>query len=95
MGPNLQHAQALETILGIFFQKYGDFFPAQDIRSGTPKEPPTAKLLFDQAQRATMHKAAGSDGWKPYELRLLPLPAWTERRKVMQLGRDLHKSPKA
>ena len=42
-----------------------------------------------------MHKAAGSDGWRPYELRYLPVGAWEERRKVIKLGRTLHRSPQA
>ena len=34
------------------------------------------------------------DGWKPYELKLLPLSAWTKRRQLLCVTRKVHKSPK-
>ena len=33
------------------------------------------------------------DGWRPYELKLLPVKAWTNRRTLLCLSRRTHKSP--
>jgi hypothetical protein len=74
----------------IFEKAYSASFP---VKGGAPSEPPTDKELFQQAQRATPDTNGGMDGWKPYELKLLPLIAWTKRRSLLCLSRRVHKSP--
>jgi len=74
----------------IFEKHYAAYFPS---KQGAPIEPPTDVQLFQQAQRAEPDTNAGMDGWKPYELKLLPLCAWTKRRKLLCVSRKVHKSP--
>ena len=71
-----------------FLDKYGQFQPRSD---QCPTRLPTASELHKQAQKAETRTAAGSDGWRPIELKYLPLIVWEKRTTVLatcaQLGR--------
>jgi len=64
----------------VFEKNYEAYFPN---KQNALNEPPTDVQLFQQAQRAAPDTNAGMDGWKPYELKLLPLSAWTKRRVLL------------
>ena len=48
-------------------------------------EPPTAEALFERAKANKEDVAAGLDGWRPYELRFLPLEAWEIRAQILKI----------
>jgi hypothetical protein len=73
-----------------FEEHHAAFFPC---KTGAPTCPPSDEQLYFQAQRATADTNAGMDGWKPYELKLLPKYAWTKRRQLLCLSRKVHTSP--
>ena len=76
------------------WEDFHDFFGQYVVyRAGAPEGPPDARLLWDQAQKAKPHAASGMDGWRPCELRLLPVEAWEQRRKVMGLQQKLGRYP--
>ena len=41
------------------------------------------------------NSAPGSDGWLPRELKLLPLAAWEQRSRILQLMADTGELPKS
>ena len=69
--------------------------PYIERKPGAPKGPPTDGAMFRQAQRAASGTASGMDGWKPVELKQLPLEAWTQRRRVTCISFKLGKRPSA
>ena len=75
-----------------FFDKYVEFHAQCD---GCPMGSPSAKLMHSRAKRAANDTAAGSDGWRPRELKLLPYYAWVERKEVLDLAAPLCWFPKA
>jgi len=51
--------------------KYGKFTKGM----AAPDNLPTAEQLFARAQRAMEGTSGGADGWRPRELKVLPLEA--------------------
>ena len=54
---------------------------------------PTAEDLHRYASRARESSTPGLDGWKPAELKRLPLAAWKKRKLVLDLAVELKKWP--
>ena len=73
-----------------FLCSYGQYFsPA----TRAPTDIPAAEVLFRRAQNAAGLIAAGSDGWKPFELKALPLEAWVHRRRILELASIIGRYP--
>ena len=69
-----------------FLATYGQYYrPATQ----APTDPPPAEAMHRRAQKAAELTAAGSDGWKPFELNALPLLAWVYRRRILCLAAEL------
>ena len=49
--------------------------------------------VFHVASHADNEAAAGRDGFRPIELKALPLYAWTQRQRVLALAHDIGKWP--
>ena len=60
-----------------------------------PTRLPTGEELYKQAKKMEANTAAGSDGWRPAELKRLPLSAWHKRHSVLQLCAKLGGCPDA
>ena len=75
---------------GNFLEAYGQYQPHQE---GVPRELPTGKQLRARSQKAGDETAAGSDGWRPVELKALPLAAWDTRAKHLRLCAKKGKYP--
>ena len=75
-----------------FLRDYGRY---QQHNGDCPKTLPNAKMLHQRAKKAEQDTVPGPDGWRPRELKLLPLIAWEQRILVLQLSAELAKSPKA
>ena len=71
-----------KDLWGPFQAKYGHLITKIPDVSG---EPLTAQELHAQAARTWSGSAAGLDGWKPLELKFLPLEAWRSRGQVEAL----------
>ena len=69
-----------------FVNTYGHHFRPS---TQAPTDLPAAEALHKRAQKAAELNAAGSDGWKPFELKALPIEAWVHRRRVLGLAADL------
>ena len=52
-----------------------------------------AQELYNRAQRTKSDTAAGSDAWKPVELKALPQAAWEARATIFQLSSELARYP--
>ena len=50
-----------------------------------PDNLPTPEQLFARAQRAKDSTSGGADGWRPRELKTLPLEAWEYRAVLVKL----------
>ena len=68
-----------------------DFYPTEKPPSG----PPPAKMMHQQAQRASPKARGAMDGAMPIELKQLPLEAWERRHEVLSLARRLRRHPKS
>ena len=55
---------------------------------------PNGDDLYNRAQKVKNGSAAGSDGWKPCELKALPRQAWHTRAQILALAAELGKYPK-
>jgi len=62
-----------------FSAEYGKYITTI---SSLNTDPLTAAELAAQAKRTWNGSAAGLDGWKPAELKALPMPAWSARMRV-------------
>ena len=71
-----------EDLWPAFQEAYGEFITAME---NVNADPITASELMEQAKRMWSGGAAGLDGWKPAEYKLLPLAAWQARRHVEML----------
>ena len=60
-----------------------------------PSRLPTAKELHKQAQKAEARTAAVSDGWRPIELKHVPLVALEKRTAVLSTCAQLGRYPEA
>ena len=72
-----------------FHQKYGKFTKV----IAAPDTLPTAVQLFARAQRAKESTSGGADGWRPRELKVLPLQAWKYRAMIVELYMELGRYP--
>ena len=54
---------------------------------------PNALQMWQQAQRAKDRTVNGLDGWRPVELKTLPVEAWIPREQILALGKKLTKWP--
>ena len=73
-----------------FVNTYGQYFHPS---TRAPTDLPAAESLQRRAQKAAELTAAGSDGWKPFELKALPLEAWAQRRRVLGLAAERGRYP--
>ena len=73
-----------------FADKYLSFVKRHE---DAPTRAPDAKGLFRQAQRADYGSVAAQDGVRPAELRSLPLVAWEQRVRVLDLAIELRTWP--
>ena len=73
-------------------EEYGKFEPGT---AGAPKETPAASMLHHRAQNAKEETSGGSDGWKPAELKAIPLKAWESRAEVLKLAGEIGRFPEA
>ena len=64
-------------------------------RRPAPDGVPQPEMLYNQAQRASQESSASEDGWRPAELRFLPLEAWVLRVQVLELAAELKTFPVA
>ena len=62
-------------------------------REGAPEDTPSGQELLDSARAVNAKKAAGRDGWRPIELKFLPLEAWEIRARILQMSAALGKYP--
>ena len=76
----------------IFVNKYRQFVVKHD---GAPSTPPNGTMLYQQAQRNKTKASGGMDGITPFELKILPLQAWNERARYVQLSYQLGTSAKS
>ena len=72
---------------------YHHYHPHITRQPNAPVGPPSPQQLFDQAKRARPTSAPGMDGWKPAELKHLPLVAWQHRHRVLTLSYKVSSSP--
>ena len=59
----------------------------------SPQDTPTGALLYAQAQRAKPRVCAGRDGITPAELKFLPMQAWMQRQRALDLAIEVNKFP--
>ena len=64
-----------------FLDLYGMY---HEPRGDAPDGIPNGEQLHARAQKAKEDTAAGSDGWKPNELKALPVEAWNQRAKLLK-----------
>ena len=72
-----------------FKSKFGKYEQNQK----APSRLPTGQELYNRAQRTKSDTAAGSDAWKPVELKALPQSAWEARATIFQLSSELARFP--
>ena len=65
-----------------FKEKFGHFEKGSKL---AVSEPPTAEALHRRARANKEEVAEGLDGWRPYELRFLPLEAWELRSQILKI----------
>ena len=56
---------------------------------------PTAEQLFNKARKARDEAAPGMDGWRPVELKKLPLHAWVQKCRLLELIKRKGRWPSA
>ena len=67
------------------WDKFLELFGAyQEPRDDAPGSIPNGAQLHARAQKAKEDTAAGSDGWKPNELKALPVAAWNHRAQFLK-----------
>ena len=65
-----------------FKAQYGHFEKGSELAQCNP---PTAETLHKRAKANKEDVAEGLDGWRPYELRFLPLEAWEIRSQILKI----------
>ena len=81
-----------------FWEEYkGDLQEEIDYqwKDGIEDHFPTSAQLYRTARKAREDAAPGMDGWKPAELKHLPLVEREKRRQVMLISYRLGKNPMA
>ena len=63
--------------------------------AGAPTDTPNGIELHEVAKRGGTETAGGRDGWRPAELKLLPLRAWELRAQILALAAELRTFPSA
>lgn len=75
-----------------FCEQYGQY---QERRTDAPTNVPNGLQLHARAQKAKEDTAAGSDGWRPVELKALPVRAWEQRAKLLEKCVEVCRHPTA
>ena len=77
------------------FEKFKDEYDDYIRCAPTGDLCPSAQQLYDKARAARVNAAPGLDGWRPSELKKLPLDAWVQRHQLLRLVKKIGKWPSA
>ena len=75
-----------------FAETYAQYLPPIP---RAPAEPPDGQQLYQSAQKIKYASAAGEDGFRPAELRSLPLAAWGYRAVLLKTCSKVGRFPHA
>ena len=56
-------------------------------------KPPSGEALHRRAKASQLDVSAGMDGWKPFELKYIPLEAWERRAELLELCMEQKRYP--